>query len=108
MTSALRYPTMAAAALAATLLSTPAVVKAESGAMAVAACRADMLRHFPQGEVRSHRIGEIKASARRTRVDILVTTDRRYTFRCTTDNRGQILTASFDPPRRDRQLAAGQ
>ena len=95
--------------LAAALLSSaPAQALSHSDGRAVAACRAEMLSRFEAGQVRSYRVGEIAGSSRNTRVTFLVNADRRYTFACAADGRGQIVTASIDPPRGNaRQLAGG-
>ena len=53
-----------------------------------------MLRQFPQGAIRSQRIAEISGNSRRTRVNMFVTTDRRYSFECTAGADGSVLTAS--------------
>ena len=88
-------------------LATPAA--AESDARAVNICRAELLGRFPEGTIRSYRVASIAGNSRRTRVTFSVTADQRYTFECAADSRGQILLATFDPPRGgDRQLAAGQ
>ncbi len=80
---------------------------ADPASEAVTQCRAEMERRFPKGAIRSYRIGEIAGTSRRPRVTFHVTADRRYEFRCTTDARGQVVTAAFDPPRDGRQLASG-
>lgn len=92
---------------AAALTASPAAASEAEG-RAVAQCRAEMLSRFDEGAIRSYRIGEIGGGARSTRVTIYVNADRRYTFECAADRSGQIVTASFTPPRNgDRQLAAG-
>ena len=94
---------------AALLAASPASALSDSDGRAVAACRAEMLSRFDQGQVRTYRVGEIAGSSRSTRVTLYVTADRRYRFQCAADRHGQIVTASFDPARTDaRQLAAGQ
>ena len=93
---------------AALLASAPAQAVSDSEGRAVAACRTEMLSRFDAGQVRSWRIGEIAGTSRNTRVTIYVNADRRYTFACAADGRGQIVTASIDPARgAARQLAAG-
>ena len=89
------------------LTATPAAA-GETAQRAVSQCRTEMLSHFPEGAVRTYRIADISGNSRRTRVAINVTADRRYRFECATDGTGRIVTASFDPPRGDSQLAAGQ
>jgi hypothetical protein len=94
--------------LAAALLAVPAQAMSDSESRAVAACRTEMLSRFDAGQVRSYRVGEIAGTSRSTRVTIYVNADRRYTFACAADGRGQIVTASIDPARgNERQLAAG-
>lgn len=93
---------------AAALTAFPASAASEAEGRAIAQCRTEMLGRFDEGAIRSYRIGTISGSARSTRVTIYVNADRRYTFECAADRSGQIVTASFDPPRTsDRQLAAG-
>jgi hypothetical protein len=94
---------------AALFASGPASAMSDSDGRAVAACRAEMLSRFDDGQVRSYRVGTIAGSARNTRVTLYVNADRRYEFQCAADRHGQIVTASFDPARgNERQLAAGQ
>jgi len=95
--------------LAAALLSAaPASALSDAEGRAVAACRAEMLSRFDAGQVRSFRVGEIAGGARATRITFYVNADRRYTFACSADGQGQVVTASIDPPRGGaRQLAAG-
>ena len=100
--------TLPALLLASTLVLLPAPAAAEPQQRAVGHSRAEMLSHFPEGAVRTYRIADISGNSRRTRVAINVTADRRYRFECATDSDGRIVTASFDPPRGDSQLAAGQ
>ncbi|MGZ8310762.1 MAG: hypothetical protein ACXWUP_06930 [Allosphingosinicella sp.] len=110
MTSPLRItiaPAALTAALFASTLLSPAPAVAGPTEQAVAQCRIEMLSQFPEGSVRHHRVAEISANARRTRVSFIVNADRRYTFECTAGANGEIVTVSLDPPR-DRQLAAGQ
>jgi hypothetical protein len=93
---------------AALLAAAPAQALSDSDGRAVAACRAEMLSRFDAGQVRSYRVGEIAGTSRNTRVTLYVNADRRYTFACAADGRGQIVTASIDPPRGNtRQLAGG-
>ena len=93
---------------AALLASAPAFAVSASEGRAVAACRDEMLSRFEAGQVRSWRIGDIASTSRSTRVTIYVNADRRYTFACAADGRGQVVTASIDPARgAARQLAAG-
>ena len=95
--------------LAALFASAPASALSDSEGRAVAACRADMLSHFEPGQVRSYRVGEIAGTSRSTRVTLYVNADRRYTFTCAADGRGQVVTAAIDPPRgAGHQLAAGE
>ena len=75
---------------------------------AVAQCRAEVLRHFPAETIRSQRIASITGNRRRTKVEMFVTTDRRYGFECTTDADGRIVTASWTPPVERRLAAAAQ
>jgi hypothetical protein len=99
---------LAAFPLAALFASAPAHAASEAEGRAVAACRAEMLSRFDQGQVRSYRIGDIAGTSRSTRVTLYVNADRRYTFTCAADGQGQIVTASIDPARgAARQLAAG-
>ena len=101
---------LAALPLAAALFaSAPALALSDSDGRAVAACRTEMLSRFDAGQVRSYRVGEIAGTSRSIRVTLYVNSDRRYTFTCAADGRGQIVTAAIDPPRGGaRQLAAGQ
>ena len=99
---------LAALPLAALFASAPALAASEAEGRAVAACRAEMLSRFDQGQVRSYRIGDIAGTSRSTRVTLYVNADRRYTFTCAADGQGQIVTASIDPAHgAARQLAAG-
>lgn len=75
---------------------------------AVAQCRAEVIRHFPAETIRSQRIASITGNSRRTKVEMFVTTDRRYGFECTTDADGRIVTASWTPPVERRLAAAVQ
>lgn len=100
-------PALLAAAFGSMIVaSSPAA--ADPGQRAVASCRAELLSRFPEGAMRSHRIVDISGNSRRTRVTMSVVADRRYTFECAADGEGRILVASFDPPRADNALAAGQ
>ena len=109
MTSIRNIALLLAPALIGTALWTasPAVAASEAEGRAVAQCRAEMLRHFPQAQIRSQRIAEISGNSRRTRINIFVTTDRRYSFECTAGPDGRVLTASFNPPV-DTRLAGSQ
>ena len=88
-------------------LIAPHPAAAEPAGRAVASCRAEMLRHFPEGVVRTWRVAEIRASARQTQVSFFVTADRRYRFDCAANGDGQVVTAALDP-RRDALLASGR
>ena len=81
---------------------------ADNGARAVAECRAEVLRHFPAETIRSQRIASISGNSRHTRVEMFVTTDRRYSFECSTDADGRVVTASWNPPVERRLAAAAQ
>jgi hypothetical protein len=94
-----------AAAAAAAFFVQPAF--AQNDARAVAQCRAEMLRQFPEGAVQSHRVASIDGNSRRTRVQLIVNADRRYTFDCATDASGAVQTAALNPPASTR-LAGGQ
>jgi len=95
-----------AALLGSTLwVFSPAQAASEAEGRAIAQCRAELFTQFPEGALRSHRVGEIAGNSRRTRVTLYATADRRYTFECTTDADGQIVTASLNPPA-STQLAA--
>ena len=87
-------------------VATPAAAL-QNDSRAVAQCRAEMLRQFPEGAVRSHRIGEISGNSRRVRVTMFVTADRRYSFECVTDAEGAVQTASLNPPASTRLAAGG-
>lgn len=80
---------------------------ADNDGRAVAQCRAEVLRHFPAETIRNQRVASISGSSRRTRVEMFVTTDRRYSFECTTGADGRVVTASWNPPV-ERRLAAAQ
>jgi hypothetical protein len=114
MTSPLRsspVPLLAAAVLASALLaSSPgAAAVADQAEHAVAACRAELMSRFTEGEIRSHRVTSIAGNSRRTRISIVVNADRRYVFECATGRDGSVELASFDPPRSaDRRLASDQ
>jgi len=100
----LLVPALAGAALSG---ATPASATTESEGRAVAQCRAEVLRQFPRHTIRAQRIASITGNARRTRVAMFVTTDRRYSFECTAGADGRVVTASWNPPV-DTRLAAGQ
>ena len=105
MTSLFRIVALfAAAATAAFLVTQPAA--AQNDGRAVAQCRAEMLRQFPEGAVQSHRVASINGNSRRIRVQLIVNADRRYTFDCATDGEGAIQTAALNPPATTR--LAGQ
>ncbi|MGZ8348246.1 MAG: hypothetical protein ACXWUP_14155 [Allosphingosinicella sp.] len=112
MTSPLRSPTaplLFAAGLLASALLVPGIAAAEPGERAVAACRAELMTRFGEGEIRHYRVASISGSSRRTRVSFIVNADRRYTFECAAGRDGRVDVASLDPPRSDdRQLAARQ
>jgi len=80
---------------------------ADNDGRAVAQCRAEVLRHFPAETIRNQRVASISGNSRRTRIDMFVTTDRRYSFACTTGPDGQVVTASWNPPV-ERRLAVAQ
>jgi hypothetical protein len=95
--------------LVASAFLVPNVAAAEPAERAVAACRAELVGRFAQGEIRQYRVASITGNSRRTRVSFVVTADRRYTFECAAGRDGSIELASLDPPRaEDPQLAAGQ
>jgi hypothetical protein len=100
MTSIRNIASLLAPALvgAALLTASPAAAASEAEGRAVSQCRAEMLRHFPQDQIRSQRIAEISGNSRRTRISMFVTTDRRYSFECTAGPDGRVLTASSNPP----------
>ena len=104
MTSLFRLAVLPAAAAAAAFFVQPAF--AQNDARAVAQCRAEMLRQFPEGAVQSHRIASIEGNSRRTRVQIIVNAERRYTFDCAADAAGTVQTAALNPPAATR--LAGQ
>ena len=81
---------------------------ADNDGRAVAECRAEVLRHFPAETIRNQRIASISGNSRRTRVEMFVTTDRRYSFACSTDAEGRVVTASWNPPVERRLAAAAQ
>lgn len=88
------------------LAATPVAAASESEGRAVAQCRAEVLRQFPQESIRSQRIASISGNARRTRIAMFVTTDRRYSFECTAGADGRVLTASWNPPVETRLAGA--
>jgi len=108
MVRSMTVPALLASALFASTLFVATPAAAEPAQRAVGQCRAEMLAHFPAGAVRTYRVAEIGGNSRRTRVAINVTADRQYRFECAAGPDGRILAASFDPPRSDAQLAAGQ
>ena len=105
MTSLFRTAILSAAAATAAFFVQPAF--AQNDGRAVAQCRAEMLRQFPEGAVQSHRVASINGNSRRIRVQLIVNADRRYTFDCATDGAGAVQTASLTPPASTR-LAGGQ
>ena len=108
MASLLRIPlTIVPAVLlsAALPVLSPASAASEAEGRAVAQCRAELLRQFPEGALRSHRVGAIAGNARTTRVTLHATADRRYTFECAADARGRIVTATLTPPSATRLAA---
>lgn len=109
MTSIRNIASLFAPVLAGAVLATasPASAASESEGRAVAQCRAEMLRQFPQESIRSQRIASISGNSRRTRIAMFVTTDRRYSFECTAGADGRVLTATWNPPV-DTRLAGGQ
>src|SRR3569832_128816 len=90
---------LAALPLAALFAASPASALSDAEGRAVAACRAEMRSRCDAGQVRAFRVGEIAGSSRATRVTLYVNADRRYTFACSADGQGQIVSASIDPPR---------
>jgi hypothetical protein len=78
---------------------------ADNDGRAVAQCRAEVLRHFPAESIRIQLVASITGNSRRTRVEMFVTTDRRYSFACTAGADGHIVSASWNPPV-ERRLAA--
>ena len=109
MTSIRNIALLLAPALAGVALSTasPAVAASESEGRAVAQCRAEMLRHFPEDSIRSQRVASITGNSRRTRIAMFVTTDRRYSFECTAGADGRVVSATWNPPV-DTRLAGAQ
>ena len=100
--------------LAPTLVGSSLVAYGPAGAeagdndgRAVAQCRAELLRQVPAETIRNQRVANISGNSRRTRVEMFVTTDRRYSFECTTGPDGRVVTAAFTPPV-ERRLAAAQ
>lgn len=111
MTSPLRILPMIVPALvfgSALWALSPAQAASEAESRAVAQCRTELLRQFPEGTLRTHRVGEIAGNSRRTRVTLYATADRRYTFECATDADGRVTTASLNPPRDSRLAASGE
>ena len=110
MASLLRIPlTIVPAVLLSAALPalSPAAAASEAEGHAVAQCRAELLRQFPDGALRSHRVGTIAGNSRATRVTLHATADRRYRFECAADAQGRIVTATLTPPGATR-LAAEQ
>jgi hypothetical protein len=109
MTSPLRLAVAPAVLAAALFVSALSPVPAFAGPQeqAVAQCRADLLGRFPDGSIQNYRVAEISGNSRGTRVRIIVSADRRYSYECRAGGDGRIISATFDPPRDDR-LAAGQ
>lgn len=105
MTSFFRLVAFPAAAAAAAFFVQPAA--AQNDARAVAQCRAEMLRQFPEGAVQSHRVASIQGNSRRVRVQLVVQADQRYTYDCATNAAGDVQTAALTPPATTR-LASGQ
>ncbi len=89
-------------------VAAPAHAASESEGRAVAQCRAELLRQFPEGQLRAHRVGAIAGNARQTRVTLHATADRRYTFECAADAEGRIVTAVLTPPSGTRLAAQPQ
>ncbi|MBX3561172.1 MAG: hypothetical protein KF780_05105 [Sphingomonas sp.] len=108
MTSPLRHVLAifpaAALGLALPALS-PAFAASEAEGRAVAQCRAELARQFPEGALRSQRVGAISGNARQTRVTLYANADRRYTFDCVADGAGRIVTAELTPPNATRLAA---
>lgn len=96
MTSLFRLALLPAAAATAAFFAQPAF--AQNDARAVAQCRAEMLRQFPEGAVQSHRVASIQGNSRRVRVQLIVNADHRYTYDCATNGAGDVQTASLNPP----------
>jgi hypothetical protein len=97
-------PVLIGSALAAV---SPASAASEADGRAVAQCRAEVLRHFPAESIRNQRVASITGNARHTRVAMFVTTDRRYSFECTADAEGRVVTAAWNPPVETRLAAGG-
>lgn len=111
MTSPLRLlPLLVPAALAGSALfaSSPAYAMSNAESRAVAQCRAELVRQFPDGALTSHRVGAIAGNSRHTRVTLYATADRRYTFECAADANGRVVTAALNPPRDSRLAARGE
>ena len=105
MTSLFRFVALPVAAAATAFFVQPAA--AQNDSRAVAQCRAEMLRQFPEGAVQSHRVASIQGNSRRVRVQLIVNADQRYTFECATNAAGDVQTAALNPPATTR-LASGQ
>ena len=106
MKSALLMTAIPALFASALFTATPAAADG-SDERAVAQCRAELLGRFEEGAVRSYRVGSIAGNARRTRVTIYATADRRYTFECAAGPNGEVLTASLNPPASTRLAGSG-
>ena len=106
MTSPLRLVPvlLPVALLGSAFLAAPA--SAQNDARAVAQCRAELERQFPEGALRSHRVASIRGNSRRVTVNLIATADRRYTFECVTDGNGAVQTASLNPPANTRLAGA--
>ena len=110
MTSPLRLtvaPLILASAMfaSALLVATPAMAGPQE--QAVAQCRAELIGQFPDGAIRNYRLARIGGNSRGMRIRFVVNADRRYSFECRSGGDGQLIAATFNPPR-DRQLAAEQ
>ena len=106
MTSPLRLVPvlLPVALLGSAFLAAPA--SAQNDARAVAQCRAELERQFPEGALRSHRVASIRGNSRRVTVNLIANADRRYTFECVTDGAGAIQTAALNPPANSRLAGA--
>lgn len=91
---------------AALFAGSPVQAASDSDGRAVAQCQAEAVRHFPAGAIRSQRVASISGNSRHTRVSIFVTADRRYSFDCSTDADGRVVTASWTPPGETRLAGA--
>ena len=107
MTSPLRMlPVLLPAALIGSAFLAASPASAQNDARAVAQCRAELERQFPDGALRSHRIASIRGNSRRVTVSIVANADRRYTFECVTDGNGAVQTAALNPPANTRLAGA--